>query len=216
MQPESTSPGLPPELAPPAPPAPEPPQPSGRGRSIFSFILEWLIIPAGIVAFLHFFVFQAYHVVGTSMVPTLQDQDYLIISKVEASWMRLSHPADSKNAYIPKRDQVVVFKYPARPSVVFVKRVIGLPGDRVVVRDGKVTVYDKAHPAGFNPDTSHQVSDPITLGNVDEVVPPGNVFVLGDNRTPNGSFDSRDWGFLPSNDIIGTAAFRLWPNITNL
>jgi signal peptidase I len=170
--------------------------------------LDWVLIPVAIVFLLHNFVFQAYHVVGTSMVPTLHESDYLIVSKVSASISRLQH-----KDYIPQHGDIVVFHFPKNTALVFVKRIIAVPGDRVVIKDGTVTVYDKAHPSGYNPDTTHALSTQVTLSNpaVDEVVPDGNVFVLGDNREPGASYDSRDWGDLPSKDIIGQAVIRLLP-----
>jgi signal peptidase I len=173
--------------------------------------LNWLVIPGLIVLFLHLFVFQAFHVIGTSMVPTLHDTDYLIVSKVGASTAQLSRLFKKDAPYIPKHEQVIVFRYPQDPSLVFVKRVIGVPGDRVVVHGGKVTVYTKEKPKGYNPDVGTVRAETPTLEEVDEVVPPGSVFVLGDNRTPNGSFDSREWGMLPYKYIIGDAILRLIP-----
>ncbi len=173
----------------------------------FKIVFSWIIIPILIVLVLHNFVFQAFHVVGTSMVPTLHDSDYLIVSKVGST---VGH-FQKGGQYIPHRDDIIVFHYPKDPSLVFIKRVIGLPGERVVVKDGTVTVYNSTHPAGFDADASINLDAPPTLGQFDDTVPAGQVFVLGDNRTPNGSFDSRDWGFLPASDIIGRAVFRLLP-----
>ncbi|MBW3537953.1 signal peptidase I [Candidatus Parcubacteria bacterium] len=188
---------------------------SGLGAGLWAVVtglLNWFIIPIGIVLVLHSFVFQAFHVVGSSMVPTLREADYLVISKVEGSVARAKSPTD-QNAYVPERGEVVVFRYPKDPGLVFVKRVIGLPGERVVVRNGQITVYNSQIPAGFNPDITgdYKVSDPVTLGNYDDVIPEGNVFVVGDNRAPNGSFDSREWGPLPTGNIIGRAVIRLLP-----
>ncbi len=151
--------------------------------SIAWFIVNWLVIPAVIVFLLHTFVFQAFHVVGHSMAPTLEEADYLIISKVDKTFAGLHH-----QAYIPKRGQVVIFHFPKDPTLVFVKRVIGEPGDHVVVKDGAVRVYNAAHPNGFDPDDgSFKTSDPTTLGNFDDVIPDGNIFVIGDNRLPGAS-----------------------------
>ncbi len=179
--------------------------------STAKLLFSWLITPAAIVLVLHFFVFQAYQVVGSSMVPTLHNSDYLIISKVGPTFSKLRGGASKHAYFIPKRGEIAVFIAPPSPTQTFVKRVVGLPGDRVVVKDGKITVYDKAHPEGINPDATHQVSDPITLGNDDLVVPPGNLYVVGDNRIPGASFDSRDWGLLPAENIIGVAILRLLP-----
>jgi signal peptidase I len=175
--------------------------------AIFFGILNWVIIPVIIVFVLHNFVFQAFHVVGSSMVPTLNDTDYIIVSKIGKTISGFEN-----RAYTPNRYDVVVFRYPKDPSLIFVKRVIGLPGDRVVVKDNHVTVYNTDNPQGINPDTNlYQRSADTTQGTFDDIVPQGSIFVLGDNRTPSGSFDSRDWGFLPSSYIVGTAAVRLLP-----
>jgi signal peptidase I len=187
----------------------------GPGRSAFGVvsalffgILNWFIIPIAIVFILHNFVFQAFHVVGSSMVPTLHEADYLIISKVDGSIAKLR-----RQSYIPARNDTIVFNYPKDPTLVFVKRVIALPGERVVVRNGAITIFNKEKPQGFNPDLTgaYKPSDTTTLGNYDDVVPEANVFVVGDNRSPNGSYDSREWGPLPTSYIVGRAVMRLLP-----
>lgn len=175
--------------------------------AIFFGILNWIIIPIIIVFVLHNFVFQAFHVVGSSMIPSLKDTDYIIVSKVGKTISGFEH-----QTYIPHRYDIVVFHYPKDPSLIFVKRVIGLPGERVVVKDNHVTVYNTQNPEGLNPDTNqYKRAAETTLGAVDDTVPQGSIFVLGDNRTPSGSYDSRDWGFLPSSYIVGTASIRLLP-----
>lgn len=201
-------------------PAPEPLQTeptklqttANRFTNIFGAVFSWLIFPIVIVLILHFFVFQAFHVVGTSMVPTLHDTDYLIISKLGDTGAQIERTFGHKNdVYIPQRGQIIVFHFPLDPTKIFVKRVVGLPGDRVVVKNGKVTIYNKAHPNGFNPDTKYEPSSTVTLIDTDEVVAPGNVFVMGDNRTDGGSYDSRQWGQVPSSYIVGDVVMRLLP-----
>jgi len=179
--------------------------------TIFSAIFSWIIFPIAIVLILHNFVFQAYHVVGTSMVSTLHDTDYLIISKLGYTQSLIERTFGQDKKYIPPRGQIIVFRFPKDTSRVFVKRVVGLPGDRVVVKNGTVTIYNSQHPEGFNPDANYESKDTTTLIDTDEVVQAGNVFVMGDNRTPNGSYDSREWGELPSSYIIGNAVLRLLP-----
>jgi signal peptidase I len=179
--------------------------------SVFGAIFSWIIFPVIVVLILHNFVFQAYHVLGTSMVPTLHESDYLIISKLGYTQALVERTFGKNKVYIPARGEVVVFRYPKDPSKVFVKRVIGLPGERVVIKNGTVTVYNKANPNGFNPDKNYEKSDTQTLIDTDEVVQEGNIFVMGDNRTPGGSYDSREWGELPSSYIIGNAFLRLLP-----
>jgi signal peptidase I len=179
--------------------------------SILGAIFSWVIFPVAVVLILHNFVFQAYHVLGTSMVPTLHETDYLIISKVGYTQALVERFLKKDKIYLPARGQVIVFRYPKDPTKVFVKRVVGLPGDRVVIKNGAVTVFDKTHPGGFDPDKGYEKSDAQTLIDTDEVVQDGNVFVMGDNRAPGGSYDSREWGELPSSYIIGNAVLRLLP-----
>jgi signal peptidase I len=207
-----------PESPAPAPQTPRSDEPSNlqvtanRFSDIFGAVFSWLIFPIVIVLILHFFVFQAFHVVGTSMFPTLHNSDYLIISKLGDTEAQIERTFGHKNdVYIPARGQIIVFHFPLDPTKIFVKRVVGLPGDRVVVKDGKVTVYNKANPSGFNPDTKYEPSSTITLIDTDEIVQPGNVFVMGDNRTDGGSYDSRQWGQVPSSYIVGDVVLRLLP-----
>lgn len=179
---------------------------------IFShWLVSWVLIPIALIFLLHNFVFSAYHVVGSSMVPNLHDSDYLIISKVGKTGASLIG-----QPYTGKRGDIVVFHYPKQPEFDFVKRVIGLPGDRVVVKDGKITIYNKENPSGFNPDEGLKLAGSYTQAGpddqpIDVTVPKGNIFVVGDNRTPNGSTDSREWGMLPSSDIVGNVIIRLYP-----
>jgi len=201
----------------PLPPLPDttddqPDKPPRTAAAGLAFIFSWIIFPLLAVFILHFFVFQAYHVVGTSMLSTLEPNDYLIISKVADTTSAIKHNLLGQHtSYIPARNEIIVFHYPLDPTLTFVKRVIGLPGDHVIITGGQVTIYNAQHPAGFSPNTGYEPAGTQTDGSVDEIVPPGNVFVLGDNRTPGGSFDSRDWGNLPSNDIIGNVVLRLLP-----
>lgn len=176
-------------------------------KTVFWGFINWVAAPLLIVFILHNFVFQAYHVDGNSMAPTLATSDYMIISKIEHTLAKLTR----KN-YIPRRHQVVVFSYPQDPSLIFIKRVTALPGERVVVKNGTITVYNSEYPDGFSPDDgSFERSATYTEGDLDEVVPEGSVFVVGDNRLPSGSYDSREWGMLPSSNIIGNSVIRLLP-----
>jgi signal peptidase I len=179
--------------------------------SVFAAIFSWIIFPIAVVLILHNFVFQAYHVLGTSMFPTLHNTDYLIVSKLGYTETLVERALGENVDYIPKRGEIIVFHYPKDPTKIFVKRVVGLPGDHIVIKDGTVTVYDPQHPNGFNPDASYEPSGTQTLIDTDVVVQPGELFVMGDNRTPGGSFDSREWGQLPSSYIIGNVVLRLLP-----
>jgi signal peptidase I len=201
-----------PQSQPPAANQPSVPQQPSLLERIFShWFVSWVLIPAALIFFLHYYVFSAYHVIGNSMLPTLHDTDYLIISKVDHTKSLVEN-----KKYIPARGQIIVFHYPKQPEFDFVKRVVGLPRDRVVIQNGQVTVYSAQDGQAVKPDQDHQTYGNYTEGDssgkdIDLVVPEGNLFVLGDNRTPGGSSDSREWGFLPSEDIVGNVVMRLYP-----
>jgi len=180
-------------------------------RSVLSTIFILALAP--IIAWLMItFIFQSYEVDGPSMEETLHDKDRLIVLKTGKT---LSKITDS--AYIPSRYDVVVFVQQGLVELgtpedkQLIKRVIGLPGDRVVVNDGRVTVYNKANPNGFDPDDGQGYAKTIsyTSGNVDLTVPDGEVFVLGDNRA--NSLDSRNFGTVSSQELVGKLVFRLFP-----
>jgi signal peptidase I len=172
-----------------------------------------LFVAALVVAFLlTAFVFQQYEVDGPSMETTLQNQDRLIVVKLPKTWSKITgHP------YIPPRGTIIVFNegglYNAEgvQEKQLIKRVIGLPGDRVVVQNGKVTIYNSANPNGFAPDKTMAYGKVITFtsGNIDIVVQPKNVFVMGDNRPD--SLDSRYFGQVPVKNIIGKLDVRIYP-----
>ena len=185
---------------------------SGGWRDIASTVA--ILIAAPLVALLlTAFIFQSYEVDGPSMETTLQNQDRLIVWKVPRTISRIT-----KHAYIPHRDDVVIFvkhdlfESGGTQEKQLIKRVIGLPGDRVVVADGHITLYNAQNPDGYNPDLDHDFSEniaPLTTGNVDLVVPEGQVFVCGDNRT--NSLDSRAFGPISTNDIVGKLTIRIFP-----
>jgi signal peptidase I len=185
----------------------------GGWRSVASTL--GILIAAPILAIcLTAFVFQSYEVEGQSMENTLQHKDRLIVLKIPRTIARITG-----KSYIPERGEIVVFtkhglsQYggEARADKQLIKRVIGLPGERVVIKDGSILVFNKDNPAGFDPDTDGGYGnvERTTPIDVDVTVPEGQVFVCGDNRT--NSLDSRTFGSVPSEDIIGSLAFRLLP-----
>jgi signal peptidase I len=159
---------------------------------------------------------QNFRVEGSSMEPGLHHGEYLLVNKAVYFKINLAtldkylpfiDPGDEPERYIfhgPKRGEVVVFRFPEDPGRDFIKRVIGVPGDTVRIQDGRVFV------------NGVELDEPYTNteGRTDyreQVVPPHQYFVLGDNR-PNSS-DSRSWGFVPEENIIGRAMFTYWPHI---
>jgi signal peptidase I len=202
------------------PPMPDPQEPiSGSGKhskkegwkSISSTL--FIIIAAPVIALLLInFVFQSYEVDGPSMETTLQNTDRLIVWKTPRTVAKIKG-----TDYIPNRDDIIIFKSHGAVDEVggtdkqLIKRVIGLPGDRVVVSNGKVTVYNDANPNGFNPDADvdHGSNTGRTDGNIDVTINEDEVFVLGDNR-PN-SLDSRFFGPVKAHEIVGKLQYRIFP-----
>lgn len=148
------------------------------------------------------------------METTLENRDRLLVLKLPKTWARITG-----HDYIPKRNDIIIFNTSAvhdgtlddGSNKQLVKRVIGLPGDRVVVKDGKITVYNTEFPEGFDPDKTGDHGDAVSItpGNVDVIVEEGEVFVCGDNRV--NSLDSRSIGTIPSEDIIGKLILRIYP-----
>ena len=163
-----------------------------------------------IAIFLNTFVIQSYQVDGQSMQDTLQNSDRLIVNKVPRTISRLSG-----HQYVPGRSDVIIFNQAGLPGFIgekqLIKRVIGLPGERVVVNNGRITVYNAQHPAGFDPDDSsaYKTSSPVTAGNVDVQLQPDELFVCGDNR-PN-SEDSRYFGPIKTNQVVAKLVLRILP-----
>ncbi len=158
------------------------------------------------------FVFRSYNVVGPSMETTLYTGDRLIVNRMAVTWDNIRG-----NPYIPERGQVIVFKNPHYSRGIedeyIVKRVIALPGERVVLANGSYTVYNDQNPQGFNPDDDNngEPGTP-TTGQVDTVVPEGELFVSGDHRTGSFSYDSRNGlGTIPFYDVVGPVALRIFP-----
>ncbi|MBX4191092.1 signal peptidase I [Candidatus Saccharibacteria bacterium] len=191
---------------------PSRPVETSRWRDTFSTL--GIIILAPLVAlFLTAFVFQSYQVEGPSMETTLQDKDRLIVTKLNRTWARVT-----SHDYIPQRYEIIIFNHTgeyANSQFVtekqLIKRVIGLPGDRVVVKDGVVTIYNDERPDGFLVDREGPEKNTISQspGNIDDVVQDGEVFVMGDNRT--NSLDSRNFGPIRAQDIVGKLRLRIYP-----
>jgi signal peptidase I len=181
-------------------------------KSILSTIL--LLVGALVIALsIAAFVIQSYQVDGESMETTLQNNDRLIVDKIPRTVSRITH-----HSYVPHRGDIIIFNQTGildsrgNEQKQLIKRVIGLPGERVVVNDGKITVYNEANPDGFNPDTStgYKIAAKNTPGdNINVVLQSGEIFVCGDNR-PN-SEDSRYFGPVNVNNIVGKLVLRIFP-----
>lgn len=172
----------------------EDPKNASSQRSLFAYTAAAL----GLALFIRFFIAAPFIVSGTSMLPTFQDLNYLIID-------RLSYDFEE-----PQRGDVVVFRLPQNTSRDLIKRVIGLPGETILVNGNSITIVNDAHPEGFT--LSEPYLSQENLGgptNVRMTLKSDEYFVLGDNRRV--SADSRIWGPLPKSDIVGRVFVRLFP-----
>jgi len=171
-------------------------------KNALSFI--WEIVKIVIIALLivvpiRYFIFQPFLVKGQSMEPNFENGDYLIIDEI------------SYRIRQPQRGEVIVFKYPKNPSQRFIKRIVGLPGETIEIKDGKVIIYKNGEPQGLD-ESSYLSKFLKTSGNIEISLSENEYFVLGDNRAL--SADSRSWGTLPRKDIIGRVFLRIWPLTT--
>ena len=151
-----------------------------------------LLVSLAISAFIIIFLYQPVKVEGTSMMPGLQDQERIFVNKFVYRWEPI------------ERGDIVVFRYPRDTSKSYIKRVIGIAGDRIRIEDGQVYVNGQALAEEYVP---RDYEDARSFE--EKVVPRNSFFVLGDHRTM--SNDSRDFGFVNERYIYGKAVFGYWP-----
>lgn len=156
---------------------------------------RFVLIALAIVVPIRMFVAQPFFVSGASMDPTFADHQYLIVDEISYRFKE------------PTRGEVIIFKYPKNPSQYYIKRIIGLPSETVsVTGSGKVTIKDKG-------ETTITLNEPYIAfpksENVEQTLGADEYFVMGDNRA--GSSDSRAWGPVPRDLIVGKALVRLFP-----
>ena len=162
-----------------------------------SFVLETgkiALVALVLVAGFRLFVFQPFLVRGASMEPNFHNWDYLIVDEISYRF---------KN---PERGDVIVFKFPHDLSQRYIKRVIGLPGETVEVQDGHVAIFHGEEKISLGEEEYFSFDTP---GSVHETLGENEYFVMGDNRPY--SSDSRSWGVLPKDLIIGRVLVRVFP-----
>lgn len=158
-------------------------------------IAIFLVMAIVIVLPIRLFVAQPFVVEGESMHPTFENGDYLIVDEL------------SYHFHQPHRGDVIVFRYPGDPSVFYIKRVIGLPGETVSITKGTVTIT-KTDGSTLSLSEPYVVNEDATYTQNTHVA-TGDLFVMGDNRPK--SSDSRVWGLLPESNVMGRAFIRLLP-----
>lgn len=170
-------------------------------KKIGTFFLDTfqtILITASIVMVLYAFVIQPNQVSGSSMYPTFKDKEFLLSNLIDVRMDKY------------KRGDVVVFHSPTEDDKLFIKRVIGVPGDQVEVREGSVYLNGE-----LLDESVYLASDVVTSGGafmlegVGRMVPEGTIFVMGDNRPY--SSDSREWGFLDKSKVVGRSMVRVFP-----
>jgi signal peptidase I len=157
-------------------------------------IIETVAVAVIAVVLVRAFIIQPFVVSGASMEPTFYNGNYLLIDELTYRFRT------------PERGEVIVFKYPGDKKSFYIKRIIGLPGERVVLDRGQITVFSGENEISLD---ETYLRGRFTQGSFEITLSNGEYFVMGDNR--NFSFDSRSWGPLPTDDIIGAVRLRLWP-----
>lgn len=175
----------------------EVPQKEKKEDNFFKEILKASLIAIIIVVPIRFYVAQPFVVSGASMDPTFATGHYLIVDQLSYRFNE------------PKRGEVVIFKYPEDPSKFFIKRIIGLPNETIAVRDGKIFIFNPLNPNGLELSETYLSKSNKTFDTFSRELGGGEYFVMGDNR--RASSDSRIWGPLPRDLIVGRAIFRVLP-----
>ncbi|HPA25632.1 MAG TPA: signal peptidase I [bacterium] len=160
--------------------------------------LKIIIISLVIIFPVRYYLIQPFYVKGQSMEPNFHDNEYLIINEIGYRFNN------------PERGDIVVFKYPKNPSEFYIKRVIGLPGERIKITDGEVTIFNAENPNGKVLDESSYLAPGTeTSGKLETNLGANEFFVLGDNRSS--SKDSRYFGTVDKEFIVGKTWIRGWP-----
>lgn len=170
-----------------------------KKESLIGEIVRFSLVALLIVLPIRVFIAQPFIVSGASMETTFSTGQYLIVDQLTY------HLED------PRRGDVIIFRYPKDPSKFFIKRVIGIPGDTVSISGRDVTITNSEHPDGVLLDESY-ILDMRPSATLTETLGEGEYFVMGDNR--DASSDSRAWGVLKRDNIVGRAFLRLFPLTT--
>lgn len=164
-------------------------------ESFWKDFFSFLFIALAIAIPFRYFIAQPFIVSGSSMDPTFADKQYLVVDEITYRFQE------------PQRGDVVIFKYPLDTSKYFIKRIIGLPGEHVVVEGPRTTIFNKEHPEGIVLNEPYVAYPSTKTANI--TLKDDEYFTAGDNRDK--SLDSRYWGPMPAKDMVGRAVLRLFP-----
>jgi signal peptidase I len=170
----------------------------------------WVVV---IIVPIRVFLIQPFFVQGASMEPNFEDKQYLIVNELGYKTTNVGSGANSLFTVKPfkelQRGDVVVFRYPKNPSVFYIKRIIGLPGEKIEISNDKVKIFNVENPNGFILDESKYLSASVMTSGEINMNLNNEYFVMGDNREY--SSDSRSWGPVPEADVMGKVVLRAWP-----
>jgi len=164
---------------------------------------ETLVVSFAIFIVVYWFLAQPFEVNGDSMLINFENGEHLITDKISYRFKE------------PQRGEVIVFQYPKVERFDYIKRIIGLPNESIEIINGNVYIYNQEFPEGYQLEEPYLYEQEKTEGRsfIPEdrkmIIPEGNYVVMGDNR--GNSSDSREWGFVPRDNIVGRAFFRYWP-----
>jgi signal peptidase I len=177
-------------------------------------IIKIIFLAFVIIVPIRMFLFQPFFVQGASMEPSFENGQYLIVN--EFGYKKTTVALSSIKFFSVgafreiTRQKVVVFRYPKDPSKFFIKRIIGLPGERIEIKDGGYKIFNNENPEGFSPNESAYIEKGLkTTGDLVMTLGEDEYFVMGDNRSF--SSDSRVWGAITGDDVIGEVLLRAWP-----
>ncbi|MDR0956071.1 MAG: signal peptidase I [Candidatus Nomurabacteria bacterium] len=214
--PTSAVPDVPLKKLPIAAPQPNKPHKIPSPLKDFFGIVLFVLVVVLLVWLINSLILRSYSVVGPSMEDTFFTGQRVIVNRLPVTAAHIKG-----QPWTPARGQIIVFANPnwspGEEDQYIIKRVVGLPGEKITVSDCVLKVYNSQHPDGFNPYTNgfkwlSNPSDCVTGDNLNFTVPAGYIFVVGDHRNGNYSLDSRSGlGYIPLQDVIGPVMVRIWP-----
>ena len=166
----------------------------------------WVVV---IIVPIRVFLIQPFFVQGASMEPNFEDKQYLIVNELGYKTTEVGNLFTVKPFKELQRGDVVVFRYPKNPSIFYIKRIIGLPGEKIEISNDKVKIFNSENPNGFVLEEGKYLSASVMTAGEINMTLGDEYFVMGDNREY--SSDSRSWGPVPADDVMGKVVLRAWP-----